>query len=141
MPGCDRHDAHLLLAAVRVLTHRGGRSPRPEDVAELLEWPASTVRLHASSLVELGALVQVESAFETHLEVADHLRVEDLPEREKEAIADDLADFDRRKQEEADRMARLFDDGTFAEKRRRKLEEMDRELRDFPRKPRNPFDD
>jgi hypothetical protein len=141
MPGCDRHDAHLLLAAVRVLTHRAGRSPSPEDVAELLEWPAATVRLRASSLAELGALVQVESAFETHLEVADHLRVEDLPEREREAIAEDLADFDRRKQEEADRMARLFDDGTFAEKRRRKLEAMDRELRDFPRKPRNPFDD
>ncbi len=141
MPVCDRHDAHLLLAAVRVLTHRLGRSPRPEEVAELLELPAATVQLQAGSLAELGALVQVESAFETHLEVGDHRRVESLPERSQEAIADDLADFDRRKQEEAEKMARLFEDGTFAEKRQERLDAMEKELRDFPRKPRNPFDD
>jgi len=83
----------------------------------------------------------VESAFETHLEVGDHLRVEDLPEIREEALAGDLADFDRRKQAEAEKMARLFEDGTFEEKRREKLTQMDRDLRAFPKKPRNPFGD
>ena len=141
MPACDRHDAHLLLAAVRVLGHRLGRSPQPEEVAELLDLPAASVRLQAGALADLGALIQVQSAFETHLEVGDHRRVEELPERGQEAIADDLAAFDRRKQEEAEKMARLFEDGTFADRRQEKLDAMERELRDFPRKPRNPFDD
>jgi len=141
MSRCDRQDAHLLLAAVRVLGHRLGRSPQPEEVAELLDLPAATIRLQAAALADLGALLQVESAFETHLEVGDHTRVEELPEGAGEALADDLADFGRRKQQEAEKMARLFDDGTFEQKRREKLAKMDADLREFPRKPRNPFED
>ncbi len=140
MSKLDRRDAHLILAAVRILTHRHGRSPRPGDVAEMLDWPEATIRLQATRLQELGALTLVESAFETHLEVRDHLRVEDLPESSQEALADDLAAFDRRKQEEAEKMAQLFDDGTFQQERQARLDRMDAGLRERPRKPRNPFD-
>jgi hypothetical protein len=135
----DRRDAHLIIAAIRVLGHRLGRSPRPEEVAELLELPESTVRLHAASLQDLGAVTLVESAFETHLEIRDHLTVEELDETEDEALAGDLADFDRRKQEEAEKMARLFESGTFSDQRKKKLADMDEGLKSFPRKPKNPF--
>ena len=140
MSKLDRHDAHLILAAVRVLAHRNGRSPRPGEVAELLDWPEAAVRLQATRLQELGALILVESAFETHLEIGDHRRVEELPESAPEALADDLAAFDRRKQAEAQKMAQLFDDGTFQKERQARLERMDAGLRERPRKPRNPFD-
>jgi hypothetical protein len=141
MARCTREDAHLLLAAIRILAHRLGRSPQPEEVAELLELPAPTVRMQAAELADLGAIIQVESAFETHLEIGEHLRIEDLEAGRQEAIADDLAAFDRRKQEEAEKMARLFEDGTLARKRRERLEQMDEDLREFPRRPRNPFGD
>ncbi|HOX26568.1 MAG TPA: hypothetical protein PLL30_08290 [Candidatus Krumholzibacteria bacterium] len=141
MADLDRRDAQLILAAIRVLAHRLERSPRPDEVAELLALPEATIRIRAASLQDLGAVKLVESAFETHLEVGDHLRVEDLPEIREEALAGDLADFDRRKQAEAEKMARLFEDGTFEEKRREKLTQMDRDLRAFPKKPRNPFGD
>jgi hypothetical protein len=141
MTSLDRRDAHLILAAIRVLGHRLGRSPRPEEVADLLELPESTVRLRAVVLQDLGVVTLVESAFETHLEIRDHLQVEDLAEETDENLAGDLADFDRRKQEEADKMARLFEDGTFAETRQKKLDQMDDGLRAMPKKPRNPFGD
>ena len=83
----------------------------------------------------------VDSAFETHLEIRDHRRVDDLGEERQEGLADDLADFDRRKQAEAEKMARLFADGTFQDERRRKLDQMDEDLRAMPRKPKNPFGD
>jgi hypothetical protein len=137
----DRRDAHLILAAIRVLAHRHQRPPRPDEVAELLDWPEATVRLLASRLQELGVAILVESAFATHLEIRDYLEVEKLPEAREEALAEDLADFDRRKQAEAEKMARLFDDGTFQKERQAKLERMDAALRDRPRKPRNPFED
>lgn len=141
MSDLDRHEAHLLLAAIRVLGHQHERPPRPDEVADLLSWPEATVRLRASSLQDIGAVRLVESAYATHLEIGDHLRVETLPEAPVEALAEDLADFDRRKQAEAQRMARLFDDGTFARERQEKLERMDAGLRQRPAKPRNPFGD
>jgi hypothetical protein len=141
MPDLDRQTAHLVLAAIRVLGHRAQRSPRPDEVAELLDWPESTVRLHAVQLQDLGAVMLVDSAFETHLEIRDHRLVDQLGEVRQEGLADDLADFDRRKQEEAEKMARLFEDGTFQDERRRKLDQMDEGLRGRPAKPKNPFGD
>lgn len=141
MTELDRQTAHLVLAATRVLGHRLQRSPRPDEVAALLEWPEATLRLHAVQLQDLGALTLVDSAFETHLEIRDHTLVDGLQEVRREGLADDLADFDRRKQEEAEKMARLFSDGTFQDERRRKLDQMDDDLRGLPRKPKNPFGD
>ncbi len=141
MSSLDRRDAHLILAAIRVLGHQLERSPRPDEVAELLELPEATVRLRAVVLQDLGAAILVESAFETHLEIRDHLKVESLEEMGEEALAEDLADFDRRKQEEAEKMARLFEDGTFADAQQKKLDEMSDGLKSFPKKPRNPFGD
>ena len=141
MTELDRQSAHLVIAAIRVLAHRLGRSPTPEEVAELLELPAATVRLYATRLQDMGAAVLVESAYEVHLEIADHRLVDDLADERTEELAADLADFDRRKREEADQMARLFEDGTFARERQDKLDRMGEELGSFPRKPRNPFGD
>ena len=141
MARIDRDDAHLVIAAIRVLAHREGRSPRPDEVAELLGLPEAAVRLQAAALQELGAVTLVESAFEQHLEIRDHLAVEALEAGGGPELSADLAEFDRRKQEEAENMARLFDDGTFADKQRQKLEQMDEDLRAFGKrkKPKNPF--
>ncbi len=141
MSDLDRQTAHLVIAAIRVLAHLKQRSPRPDEVAELLEWPEATVRLHAAQLQDLGAVILVESAFETHLEIRDHLVVDGLDETRQEGLADDLADFDRRKQEEAEKMARLFEDGTFQDEQRRKHDQMSDDLRSLPKKPKNPFAD
>ena len=141
MTSLDRQTGHLVLAAVRVLAHLHQRSPRIEDLAELLELPAATLRLYAVKLQEIDALTLVESAYETHLEIRDYRRVEDLEDVQDETLAADLADFDRRKQAEAEKMARLFEDGTFAQKQQDKLARMDEGLPDRPAKPRNPFGD
>jgi len=141
MATIDRQDAHLLLAAIRVLSHLNQRSPRPEEVAALLELPEATVRMRAVILQELGAMVLVESAYEIQLEIREYLKIEELEEARSEALAEDLAAFDRKKQDEAEKMARLFDDGTFEQERKDKLTAMDEELKSMPRKPRNPFGD
>jgi len=141
MATIDRQDAHLLLAAIRVLSHLNQRSPRPDEVAELLELPEATVRMRAVILQDLGAMVLVESAYEIQLEIRDYLVIEELEEARTEALAEDLAAFDKKKQDEAEKMARLFDDGTFEQDRKDKLASMDEELKAMPKKPRNPFGD
>jgi NH3-dependent NAD+ synthetase len=140
MSKLTRTEAHLMLAAIRVLDHLHQRPPTPAEIAGLLEEDEATVRLQLAQLHDLGAAVLVESAFETHAEIKDHRLVEGLTDREGPAISEDLAEFDRMKEDEARRMEHLFDSGEHEEKRKRKLEEMESELGKFRReKPANPF--
>ena len=141
MSGMTRQEAHLLLAGIRVLTHTGERPPTPEQLADLLELSASAVRLQLAQLADLGAVALVESAFETHTEVRDYLRAEELPAEAGPAIAEDLEAFDRRKREESERMAHLFDSGEHEQRQSDRLRRMDEDLRTFrgKKKPQNPF--
>jgi hypothetical protein len=139
-----RKQGHLVVAAVRVLSHQLERSPRPEEMADLLHLPAALLRVHLAELQELGIVALVESAFDTHVEVLDHLRLEELPpDRDAADLEADLADFDRRKLEEAERMDRLFSEGERERRQQQKLRKMEEELRGFHqrKKPRSPFDD
>ena len=142
MSGPTRDEGHLLVAGIRVLTHTGERPPTPEQLADLLELPDSSVRLQLAQLADLGAVALVRSAFATHAEVRDHLRLEELPAEAGPAIAEDLEAFDRRKQEEKSRMAHLFDSGEAERQQQDKLKRMDRDLDSFrKKKPANPFGD
>lgn len=137
-----RQEAHLLLAGIRVLSNREGRPPLPEELADLLGQSASAVRLHLSFLEDRGAVALVRSAFETHCEIRDHLQVEQLPEESGPEISEDLKEFDRRKKEEAEKMAHLFDSGEHEDEQRRKMDKMGEDLDAFRRKkPINPFGD
>ena len=142
MPELSRAEGRLIVAAVRVLAHLKQRSPEPQEIADLLELPAATVRLQIATLAELGGVAVVESAFATHVEIRDDQVLEQLPDDVTSEFADELADFDRRKQEETERMANLFTDGEHERRRAEKLGKMDAELRDYrKRKPKNPFAD
>ena len=142
MTHMTRNEGHLIVAAIRVLVHREGRPPEPQEVAELLDLPEASVRLQVAQLAELGSVILVESAYATHLEIADVLLLEDLPAEEAAAITSDLADFDRRKQAEAEKMARMFEDGEHDKRRAEKHDKMGKELFEFKqqKKP-NPFGD
>lgn len=137
-----RQDAHLLLAAIRVQAHLLERSPTPAELAELLDRSETEIRLQLVFLQERGAVDLVESAFATHAEIREHLLIEELADTAGPALSEDLKDFDRRKQEEAERMAHLFDSGEHERQQQEKLGKMDDELKDFRRrKPANPFGD
>lgn len=142
MSGITRSEAHLLLAGIRVLAHTQQRPPTPEQLAELLQLPATAVRLQLVQLADLGAVALLTSAFETHAEVRDHLAVEPLPVEAGPAIAEDLEAFDRRKQQEKSKMAHLFDSGEHDQRQQDKLRRMEQDLASFRRKkPTNPFGD
>lgn len=135
-------EAHLIVAAIRVLEHQLQRLPVPKEIADLLESSESAVRLQLNHLSDLGIVVVVESAFETHVEIKQYLLIDDLSTESGPEIADDLAAFDLRKEEEAKKMANLFDSGEHDKQRQDRLSKMDQELQSFKgRKPMNPFGD
>ena len=142
MINMTRTEAHLLLAAIRVLNHLNGRSPTPEEIAELLEESPSAVRLQLAFLDERGVVALVKSAFETHAEIRDHLVAEELPAEGGPEISEDLRQFDIRKSEEAEKMSKLFDSGEHKKQQKKKLDQMSEDLEDFrKKKPINPFGD
>ncbi|MFH1845226.1 MAG: hypothetical protein ABIF77_18725 [bacterium] len=138
-----RQEGHLIVAAIRLLDYRLERSPRPEEVAEFLDKPAAALRVHLVELQDLGIVTLVESAFDTQVKIRDHLLLEELEADAAETnLSADLADFDRRKQAEAERMAQLFQDGDHERLQAERLRKMDDELGEFKRKkPPNPFGD
>ncbi len=142
MTRLTRSEAHLLLSGIRVLVHRNELAPTPEELAELLEMPATLVRLQLAALAELGAVALVESAFHTHAEIRRYLAVEDLVETAGPEISEDLKAFDERKKAETEKMAHLFESGESERQRQEQLQRMDQDLKDFKKKkPRNPFGD
>lgn len=137
-----RGEAHLILAAIRILDHLNQRPPTPAEIAELIQGSESAVRLQLALLQDLGAAVLVDSAYETHAEVKDHTLIDHLAEDDGPAISEDLAAFDRMKEEEAEKMAHLFDSGEHEDRRQKKMADMDDELKQFRKeKPANPFGD
>lgn len=140
MTKMTRDEAHVVLAGIRVLSFLKNIPPTPEDLAELLEKSSTLIRLQLTFLKELGAVALVESAYQTHVEIRDHLAVEALDNDSGPEISEDLRAFDERKKAEAEKMAQLFESGANQKSREQKHDQMDKELRDFKKnRPVNPF--
>lgn len=142
MSKLTRHEAHLLVAGIRVLDHQLQRPPSPKELADLLDLPESSVRLQVNLMADLEIILVIESAFESHVEIKDYRQIESLDNEAGPAISDDLAAFDRRKEEENERLANLFDSGEHERVRQDRLKKMEDELGGFKgKKPPNPFGD
>ena len=139
----SKREGHLVVAAIRVLTHRDESPPRPEDVAELLGLAPAWVRMLAASLDEAGIVAIVRSAFDEHLEVRDHLKLEDLEQEERDVdLEAEFEAFDRRKAAEAEKMAQLFAEKDHERKHGDRMSSMEEQLRNFKhRKLIDPFGD
>ena len=82
----DRQQAHLIVAAVRVLSHREARPPSSIEVADLLEMSPELTQVVVRQIVELGILNEVADAYEARLEVADLTGAIDLPTDHYDAV-------------------------------------------------------
>ncbi len=75
--------AHLVVSAIRILEHRHNAPPSVEEVCKALSASPEKGNLLCRKLHEGGIIEIVEGAFGTRLFVKDHLKIEDLPRREK----------------------------------------------------------
>ncbi len=76
-------DAHLIVAAIRILEHRDKSAPSTNEVCEILGFSAEQALRLCRKLHDLGAVESVEGAFGTRLFIKDHLQLENLPKTEK----------------------------------------------------------
>lgn len=138
--------SHLAVAAVRLLTHQEGRGPTEEEVAKLLGLAPDYVRNLLRNLAELGVLKAVRNAFESRVEVADHLRLEELPRGEGEPVIEsELEAFHERHRKKQEEMGKLFGGGEVTRRKEERVKRLEDEFKSFrhrgPRLPGETEDD
>lgn len=125
-------DAHLVVAAIRVLCHKFNKPPLPEEIADLIGMPKDFVRTLLISLRDEGILRLIETPFEIRAEVADHLKIEDLP-RSTEApkIKEELEEFVKRKRQELEETEKMLDLKEIERKKKEKISKLEDEMKKF----------
>jgi len=88
-------EAHLFVAAIRILQHLNGSPPRIEDISALLHISVESGHTVCRNLKKLGIIETFEDPFAVKLAVADHLEIEKLPRQaaQENILAKELEKF------------------------------------------------
>jgi hypothetical protein len=92
-------EAHLIVAAIRILQHRKGAPPKIEEVCALLEISDEAGHTISRNLAKLGIIERLEDPFSIKLTVANHLEIEKIPRNvpESNGLAQELEKFQAKK--------------------------------------------
>ena len=77
-------NAHLLVAAIRIFTHKNSKHPSLNEICKTLSFSLEQGNLICNKLISLEIIDVVEGAFENHLFIKDHLKIEEIPRDKKE---------------------------------------------------------
>jgi hypothetical protein len=125
-------EGQLILAGIRVRSHRDGRPPLLEDVAETIDMPADLLRVLVLEMEKLGIIRQLANAFETRLAVDDHLKAEDLPKEGSGArLNSEVEEFRKAFREKQKDLKNTFGSGAFSKKSEEKMSRLEEELKKF----------
>jgi len=72
--------SHLVVSAIRVLSHTRVEAPTVKEVCELLTFSLEQGNLLCKKLHELEIIEMVEGPFGIRLFVKDHLKIEEIPQ-------------------------------------------------------------
>lgn len=102
-------EAHLFVAAIRVLYYKGGSPPALEDVCGLLGFSVELGHTISRRLEKLGIVEVLSDPFTVKLAVADHLEIEKLPKHQaaENSLAKELEKFQSEKKNTEQKVAAL----------------------------------
>ena len=125
-------EAHLIVAAIRVVQHREGRPPTPEEVAALLNLPKEKVFILVRALAARGVVQMLETPFEVRLDVLDPTPLEALPRTDGEPeMKGELDEFYEREREKKAEMDRMFRGGEADKRKQDRVKKLEEEFRKF----------
>ncbi len=129
------HEAHLLVAAIRILHHKKHSPPTIEEVCSTLDISVESGLATCRNLDKRGIIELSEDPFSIKLGIVDHLEIEKLPRetkkgdnlsKELEAFMAKKKDMDKKVEEiQADLKKKRQDmHGGIEEKLRKEMEKM-----------------
>jgi len=77
-------NAHLVVAAIRILTHQSSTPPSIDQVCRIISFSPEQGNFICKKLQEIGVVDVVEGGFGTRLFIKDHLKIEEIPKAKKE---------------------------------------------------------
>src|SRR5262245_2395893 len=126
----SREQAHVVVAAVRVLGHRESRPPSVQEVAELLGLAPEPVNVVLRELTELGILREVTDAYGARYEIGDYLQIEELVSGGGPAMKSERASFSEKRRERDEALRKQFE-GDLKGQRERKFSKLEEDLKNF----------
>ncbi len=82
-------NAHLVVAGIRIFTHKNSKHPSMNEICKTLSFSLEQGNLICKKLKDLGIIDVVEGAFENHLFIKDHLKIEEIPRGKKDDRLED----------------------------------------------------
>jgi hypothetical protein len=82
-------NAHLVIAAIRIFTHKNSKHPSMNEICKTLSFSLEQGNLICKKLKDLGIIDVIEGAFENHLFIKNHLKIEEIPRDKKEDRLED----------------------------------------------------
>lgn len=94
-------EAHLFVAAIRLLHHQKQTPPAIEDVCETLNVSVEGALAVCRKLEKSSIVTMSEDPFSIKLGVGNHLEIENLPKEQKDgdSLSEDLEKFMAKKQD------------------------------------------
>jgi hypothetical protein len=93
-------NAHLFVAAIRVLTQQNSSPPSIDQVCRIISFSLEQGNFICKKLKELGVVDVVEGGFGNRLFIKDHLKIEEIPRGKKEGkLEESLKEFQNSKKE------------------------------------------
>ena len=127
-----RAQGHLMVAAIRVLSHNRKRPPSAEEIAELLSLSREIV-LHILRGLETRAIVRaIETPFEVRFDIEDHNAIEDLPvDASGPDLGREIEDFHKKSEDRQKKIERMMRDADPDRAAREKAAKIEEEFRRF----------
>jgi hypothetical protein len=121
-------NAHLFVAAVRVLEHRKSAPPAIEDVCEILSISVEQGSYISRKLKDHQVIEMVESAYGPRIFIKDHLKLEDIPaEEQKDRLGEALKEFQTSRQQHSSKIAAIKK--TQQEKKKNLFADLEKQLK------------
>jgi len=133
---------HIVVAAVRLFSHREGKMPAARDIAELTGFHMDLTLLLCNKLLKLDILTIVKGAFDDRYHIGDHLALEALPKSvDHEAMVKEVEKFKVESEEKKKKLEDMFTGGTIDRKKKDRIRQLEDSLKDPSSQKRpNPLD-
>lgn len=125
-------ESHLVVAAVRILEHTTGKSPNPDQIAELAGLGHEKVHVLVHELAARKILRVLKTPFDVRVDVLDPKPLEELPEEDTgPGVSEEIAEFTERSKEKQREMERMLRGGEAEKRRKERVAKLEEHFKSF----------
>jgi len=122
---------HVVVAAVRLFSHREGKMPTARDIAELTGLQMDLTLFLCNRLLKLGVLKMIKGAFDDRYHIGDHIALEALPKSvDHEAMVKEVEKFKADSVQKKKKLENMFTSGELDQKKKDRQRQLEDRLKD-----------